>query len=81
MLGTVGHILVKLLIYIGQLSCGLLSSVAALVNTLPSRCISIEDNTGPSGDLDNPAATYPVSTVPAVLTDVYQVIAEVACPL
>lgn len=78
---TVAPILVKVLIKTGQLNCGLLSSVDLLLNTLTSHRTSIEDNRGLWGDLGNQAATDPVSTVPAVLTEAYQVIAEIACPL
>lgn len=78
---TVAHILVKVLIKTGQLNCGLLSSVDVLLNTLTSHRTSIEDNRGLCGDLGNQAATDPVSTVPAVLIEAYQVIAEIACPL
>lgn len=80
-LDTVAHILVKVLIKTGQLNCGLLSSVDLLLNTWTSHRTSIEDNRGLWGDLGNQADTDPVSTVPAVLTEAYQVIAEITCPL
>lgn len=78
---TVAHILVKVLIKTGQPNCGLLSSVDVLQNTLMSHRTSIEDNRRLCGDLGNQAATDTVSTVPAVLIEAYQVIAEIACPL
>lgn len=80
-LNSVAHVLVKLLTKTGQVNCGLLSSSEVLLNTLTSHHSSIEDDTGLSRDLDNQAATYPVSTVPAVLMDAYQVIAEIVGPL